>query len=109
MNALLATPLAKEKAYRGLFEVAASRNQELSDQLATIIRSLSKDEKVAWADVITWVVDGLKIEPDQLRLIARVSLSTISRWRSGESEPHSLLRESIGEALSLYVIEQGKR
>ncbi|WP_338695234.1 hypothetical protein V5279_03825 [Bradyrhizobium sp. 26S5] len=107
MNNILATPLAKAKGYRQDFVEAASAQRAASTRLASIIERASKDPSVPWEDVVRLVVDDLKISPDQFRLIAKVSLSTISRWRSGDAEPHLMMRGYIGESLAKYICEQG--
>lgn len=107
MNTILATPLAKVESYRKEFNEVATAQRAASTHLASIIERASKDSSIPWEDVVRLVVDDLKISPDQFRLIAKVSLSTISRWRSGDAEPHLMMRGYIGESLAKYIREQG--
>ncbi|MCK1325389.1 hypothetical protein IVA94_31895 [Bradyrhizobium sp. 156] len=88
--------------------LTAQQNWQLAKSHTTGPRRdrASKDPSVPWEDVVRLVVDDLKISPDQLRLIAKVSLSTISRWRSGDAEPHLMMRGYIGESLAKYIREE---
>lgn len=108
MNTIRATPFAEAKGYREDFAKAASMQKDLSARLASIVQRASKDPTVPWDQIVRLVIDVLKIPPEQLRLIAKVSLSTISRWRSGDAEPHIMMREYIGASVAEYLRAQGE-
>jgi DNA-binding transcriptional regulator YiaG len=106
MNTILATPLADANGYKEDFVQAASVQRELSTRLASIVERASKDESVPWDKTVQFIIEALNISPEQLRLIAKVSLSTISRWRSGDAEPHMMMRAYIGAAVAEHLRAQ---
>lgn len=55
-----------------------------------------------WSKVIDAAICDANVPQDRLRRALGVSASSISRWRSGEAEPHALMkREAIHQIIKL--------
>lgn len=95
---MMATRLKPVELYT---ELAADR-KKMALKAVQYLHSALQHSDVPWSNIMEVTVNEGKVTKEQIRRALGVSSSTISRWLSGEAEPHHLMKpESIKRLISL--------
>lgn len=78
-------------------------HDELNSAVAQWIRRSTDDPSVPWSEVMRVAMDKGGLTAHDIKRIVRMSGSTISRWRSGDVEPHDVVRRLSGQRIADFI------